>query len=445
MDVMSVARGLLGVVTVLGIAFLFSNNKRNIKLRPILGGLAILFVFAFLVLGSTWGIRGFEVIVAGVNGLMEYAGEGIDFLFGGLYTPESGITFVVAFNVLPHIIFFAGLIAVLYHLRIMPILTRYLGGGIQRLLGTSRPESLSAASNIFVGHTEAPLTIRPYLATMTGSELFAVMVGGLASVAGTMFASYIALGVPAHYVLAAMFMAAPAGIVIAKTFYPQTESFADLDRPAERDGADRPAERDGADRPAERDGADRPAEPDGVDRPAAPDEEEDRAANIVDAAANGAKRGLNLALTVGAILLTFVALVAVVNGVIGQVGGWFGADLSLQGIMGYALAPLAFALGVPWSESLQVGTFIGEKFILTEFVAYSSFAAVMDSLSPKTVTIVSFALCGFANLGSMGSLIGVLGNLIPDRRREVARMALRSVFAGMLASLLSASIAGMFV
>lgn len=410
MDVMSVARGLLGVVTVLGIAFLFSNNKRKVKPRPILGGLAILFVFAFLVLGSTWGRRAFQVVVDGVNGLMHYASKGIDFLFGGLYTEESGITFVVAFNVLPHIIFFAGLIAVLYHLRVMQILTRYLGGGIAKLLGTSRAESLSAASNIFVGHTEAPLTIRPYLAKMSSSELFAVMVGGLASVAGTMLASYIALGVPAHYVLAAMFMAAPAGIVIAKMFYPQTESLADIEQPVKHK-----------------------------------EEEEDRAANIVDAAASGATRGLRLALTVGAILLVFVALIAVVNGIIGHVGGWFGADLSLQRILGYLLAPLAFALGVPWSESLQVGSFIGEKFILTEFIAYTSFAEVKDTLSPKTVAIVSFALCGFANLGSMGSLIGVLGNLVPDRKKEVARLALRSVLAGMLASLLSASIAGMFV
>ncbi|WP_035768567.1 NupC/NupG family nucleoside CNT transporter [Arthrobacter castelli] len=455
MDVISVLRGILGIIVILGIAFLFSNNKKNIKLRPVLGGIGTLFVFAFLVLGTSVGQKVLSVVVDGVNALMEFASEGINFLFGGLYTEESGIGFVVAFNVLPYIIFFAGLMAVLYHLGAMQILTRYLGGAIAKLLGTSRTESLSAASNIFVGHTEAPLTVRPYLSRMTGSELFAVMVGGLASVAGTMLAAYIALGVPSRYIIAAMFMAAPSGIVMAKMFYPQTEQItgngdiADHATAAETYGAsnaqgDVEVEKVYTTDSGRRTETRSAVKADAVKSEGAEDDDE-RAANVVDAAASGAKRGLDLALTVGAILLTFVALIAVVNGVLGYVSGWFGVDLSLQQILGYVLAPLAFAMGVPWDEALTVGSFIGEKFILTEFIAYSSFVEVQDTLSPKTVAIVSFALCGFANLASMGSMMGVLGNLAPSRKHEIAKMALPAVFAGMLASMLSASIAGMFI
>ncbi|WP_022916608.1 NupC/NupG family nucleoside CNT transporter [Ruania albidiflava] len=408
MDLIGVLRGIGGVVAVLAIAFLFSKKKREIRVRPVLGGLGLLLLFAFLILGTKIGQRFFGIVVDGVTALMDHAAEGIDFLFGGLYTEESGITFVVAFNVLPHIIFFAGLIAVLYHLRVMQFLTKHLGGAIAWILGTSRAESLAAAGNIFVGHTEAPLIIRPYLSRLTTSEIFTVMTCGLASSAGTMLASYIALGVSPNFVLGAMFMAPAAGIVLAKVFHPETEEIQ------------------------------------GTDELTAAKEERD--ANVVDAAASGANRGLQLALTVGAILLTFVALIAVLNGAVGAVGGWFGLEnLTLQQILGYALAPLAFALGVPWSEATIAGSFFGEKFILTEFIAYTSFIEVKEQLSAKTVAIVSIALCGFANLGSMGSLMGVLSKLLPERGKEFARLALRSVFAGTLASMLSAAVVGMFV
>ncbi len=449
MDVMSVLRGLLGIVVVLGIAFLFSKDKRRIRLRPILTGLGLMFVFAFLVMGTGWGAAVLEAVSNGVSALMDFAREGIDFVFGGLYTEESGITFVVAFDVLPQIIFFASLIAVLYHLGIMQVVTRYIGGGIRRIMGTSRAESISAASNIFVGHTEAPLTVKPYLARMSRSELFTVMVGGLASVAGTMLAAYIALGIPAEYVLAAMFMAAPAGIVIAKTFYPEVEETSDaavLVSAARSDGttgaADAAEGASGEDAAEAAAGQEAASSGDGDAQPAEPEEE--REANLIDAAATGARTGLTLALTVGAILLAFVALIAVVNGAIAAVGGLFGVETSLQEILGFVLSPLAFALGVPWAEAVQAGSFIGEKFILTEFIAFTSLSEAAGALSAKTVAVVSFALCGFANLGSMGSLIGVLGSLAPGRKKEVARLALKSVFAGMLASMLSAAIVGMF-
>lgn len=466
MDVMSILRGLLGIIAVLGIAFLFSSDKRRIRLRPILTGLGLMFVFAFLVMGTGWGAAVLETVSNGVSALMGFAREGIDFVFGGLYTEESGITFVVAFDVLPQIIFFASLIAVLYHLGIMQVVTRYIGGGIRRVMGTSRAESISAASNIFVGHTEAPLTVKPYLARMSRSELFTVMVGGLASVAGTMLAAYIALGIPAEYVLAAMFMAAPAGIVVAKTFYPETGETSDAavlvstargaeaaepstQASAQSAGASQASAQGAdtlhADEPAETAQAAEPAESGEEAAPVpAAEPEEERAANLVDAAASGARTGLTLALTVGAILLAFVALIAVLNGAIAAVGGLFGVETSLQEILGYALSPLAFALGVPWSEAVQAGSFIGEKFILTEFIAFTSLSEAAGALSAKTVAISSFALCGFANLGSMGSLIGVLGSLAPGRKKEVARLALKSVFAGMLASMLSAAVIGMF-
>ncbi|GAA2088004.1 NupC/NupG family nucleoside CNT transporter [Brevibacterium salitolerans] len=449
MDVMSVLRGLLGIVVVLGIAFLFSKDKRRIRLRPILTGLGLMFVFAFLVMGTGWGAAVLEAVSNGVSALMGFAREGIDFVFGGLYTEESGITFVVAFDVLPQIIFFASLIAVLYHLGIMQVVTRYIGGGIRRIMGTSRAESISAASNIFVGHTEAPLTVKPYLARMSRSELFTVMVGGLASVAGTMLAAYIALGIPAEYVLAAMFMAAPAGIVIAKTFYPEVEETSDaavLVSAARSDGttgaADAAESASGEDAAEAAAGEETASSGDGDAQAVEPEEE--REANLIDAAATGARTGLTLALTVGAILLAFVALIAVVNGAIAAVGGLFGVETSLQEILGFVLSPLAFALGVPWAEAVQAGSFIGEKFILTEFIAFTSLSEAAGALSAKTVAVVSFALCGFANLGSMGSLIGVLGSLAPGRKKEVARLALKSVFAGMLASMLSAAIVGMF-
>ncbi|WP_344334548.1 NupC/NupG family nucleoside CNT transporter [Brevibacterium salitolerans] len=446
---MSVLRGLLGIVVVLGIAFLFSKDKRRIRLRPILTGLGLMFVFAFLVMGTGWGAAVLEAVSNGVSALMGFAREGIDFVFGGLYTEESGITFVVAFDVLPQIIFFASLIAVLYHLGIMQVVTRYIGGGIRRIMGTSRAESISAASNIFVGHTEAPLTVKPYLARMSRSELFTVMVGGLASVAGTMLAAYIALGIPAEYVLAAMFMAAPAGIVIAKTFYPEVEETSDaavLVSAARSDGttgaADAAESASGEDAAEAAAGEETASSGDGDAQAVEPEEE--REANLIDAAATGARTGLTLALTVGAILLAFVALIAVVNGAIAAVGGLFGVETSLQEILGFVLSPLAFALGVPWAEAVQAGSFIGEKFILTEFIAFTSLSEAAGALSAKTVAVVSFALCGFANLGSMGSLIGVLGSLAPGRKKEVARLALKSVFAGMLASMLSAAIVGMF-
>ncbi len=400
--------GIMGIIVVMGIAFAFSNNKKRVNFRTVLGGLAIQIFFAFIVLETSWGQNALKGLTEVVNAIINYSNEGITFLFGGLYTEESNIAFIFAFNVLPVVIFFSALISVLYYLKIMQFFIKILGGGLSKLLGTRKAESLSAAANIFVGQTEAPLVVRPFLSKMTESELFAVMTGGLASVAGSVLVGYSLLGVPLEYLLAASFMAAPAGLVMAKLFVPETD-----DSP----------------------------EPEAFEM-----EADSESANVIDAAANGASVGLQLALNIGAMLLAFIALVAMINGLLGLVGGWFGFDsLSLQLVLGYVFAPLAFAIGVPWSEAVTAGNFIGQKLVINEFVAYSAFAPEIGNLSDKTVAIISFALCGFANLSSLGILLGGLGNLAPDRRSDIARMGLRAVIAGALASLLSAAIAGMFV
>ena len=270
-----------------------------------------------------------------------------------------------------------------------------------------KAESVNAAANIFVGQTEAPLVIRPFLNKMTKSQLFAVMTGGLASVSGSVLIGYSLLGVPLEYLLAASFMAAPAGLIMAKLMIPETEVVDEADFKLERNS---------------------------------------EATNVIDAAATGASDGMKLAVNVGAMLLCFIALIALLNGILGGVMGWFGLDnVTLEGILGYVFSPLAFAIGVPWHEAVEAGSFIGQKLILNEFVAYSNFGPVIGEFSDKTGIIISFALCGFANLSSMGILIGGLGGMAPDKRSTIASLAVKSVIAGTLASLLSAAIAGMFL
>ncbi|MDN3449977.1 NupC/NupG family nucleoside CNT transporter [Planococcus sp. APC 3906] len=398
--------GIFGVFVVLGLAFLMSSARKSIKPRTILGGLAIQITFAFMVLQWELGRNALLWLSNKVQNVIDYAKEGINFVFGPA-ADAANFGFVFAFQVLTIIIFFSSLISVLYYLGIMQWFIKILGGALSKLLGTSKAESVSAAANIFVGQTEAPLVIRPFIANMTKSELFAVMTGGLASVAGSTLAGYALLGVPLEYLLAASFMAAPAGLIMAKIMMPETEEIVEKEFVMEKDQS---------------------------------------SVNVVDAAARGAADGLQLALNVGAMLLAFIALIALLNGMLGGIGSWFGADnLTIQGILGFVFAPLAFAIGVPWEEAVQAGSYIGQKLVLNEFVAYTAFAPEIANLSPKTVLVVSFALCGFANLSSLAILLGGLGALAPNRRPDIARLGMRAVAAGMLASLLSAAIAGMFV
>ncbi|MDM5334619.1 NupC/NupG family nucleoside CNT transporter [Ureibacillus composti] len=403
---MNILWGIFGILVVVLIAILFSMNRKAINWRTIFGGLAIQLAFAFVVLKWEFGREVLMRISEGIQNLINYANEGITFVFGPLADTEA-TGFVFAIHVLTVIIFFSALISVLYYLGIMQIVIRILGGALSKLLGTSKVESVNSAANIFVGQTEAPLVIRPFLEKMTKSELFAVMTGGLASVSGSVLVGYSLLGVPLEYLIAASFMAAPAGLVMAKLMLPETEKVDESNFRLDK-GSD--------------------------------------SANVIDAAARGAGDGLKLAVNVGAMLLAFIALIALLNGILSGIGSIFGFEhITLEGILGYVFSPLAFAIGVPWQEAVTAGSYIGQKLVLNEFVAYSNFGPDIPNLSDKTVMIISFALCGFANLSSMAILIGGLGSMAPNRRPIIAKMAVRAVFAGTLASLLSAAIAGMFI
>ena len=415
---MSLFMSLVGMAVLLGIALLLSDNRKAINLRTVGGAFAIQFIIGGFVLYVPWGrdlLAGFS---AGVQNVIDYGKDGTGFLFGSLVNfSVDGIGFIFAFQVLPTLIFFSALISVLYYVGVMQWVIKILGGGLQKALGTSRAESMSAAANIFVGQTEAPLVVRPFVPKMTQSELFAVMCGGLASVAGGVLAGYASMGVPLEYLVAASFMAAPGGLLFAKIIKPET------DAPDEELGADI----DGGD---------------------------DKPANVIDAAAGGASVGLQLALNVGAMLLAFIGLIALINGILGGVGGWFGMpELTLEILLGYIFSPLAFLIGVPWEEATLAGSFIGQKLVVNEFVAYLNFVpyvgeaaqvvpATGEVMSEKTTAIISFALCGFANLSSIAILLGGLGSLAPSRRSDIARMGIKAVLAGTLSNLMAATIAG---
>ncbi|WP_350607377.1 NupC/NupG family nucleoside CNT transporter [Pseudoalteromonas sp. MER144-MNA-CIBAN-0113] len=404
---MTTFMSLVGMMVLLGIAFAASTNRKAIKLRTV--GIAFLMqiVIGGFVLFFEAGKNVLASMSRAVSSVIGYANDGISFLFGPLASQDT-LGFIFAIQVLPVIVFFSALVAVLYHLGIMDWIIKILGGGLQKLLKTSRTESLSATANIFVGQTEAPLIVKPFIATMTKSELFAVMVGGLATVAGSVMAGYVIIGVDLKYLIAASFMAAPGGFLMAKMIVPETETpkddLADIDL-----GDDKPV-------------------------------------NVIDAAASGAANGMHLALNVGAMLLAFVALIALLNGLLGGIGGLFDyPTLTLQEILGYLFAPVAWLLGVPWNEAILAGSFIGQKLVVNEFVAYLDFINYRDTLSAHTQAIVTFALCGFANLSSIAILLGGLGGMAPSRRKDIARLGLRAVLAGSMANLMSAAIAGFFL
>ncbi|MEW5682902.1 MAG: NupC/NupG family nucleoside CNT transporter [Pseudomonadota bacterium] len=396
--------GLVGIAALLLVAYLASAKRSRINWRTVGGAFAIQLAIGAFVLYVPFGqdvLYNISQVVANVIG---YANAGIQFLFGDLGKFSQG--FIFAIHVLTIIIFFSSLIAVLYHVGIMTWVIRIIGGGLQKVLGTSRPESMSAAANIFVGQTEAPLIVRPFIPTMTRSELFAVMVGGLASVAGSVLAGYAGLGVELKYLIAASFMAAPGGFLMAKMILPETEQ---PKNELTEINTEKPH------------------------------------ANVIDAAAAGASSGMQLALNVGAMLLAFVGLIALVNGIVGGVGGWFGKDdLTLQLIFGYVFQPLAFILGVSWDEARMAGSFIGQKLVINEFVAYLDFVQVKEQLSAHTQVIVTIALCGFANFSSIAILLGGLGGMAPGRRADIAELGLKALLAATLANLMSAAIAGFF-
>lgn len=406
-------RGLMGIVLILAIAYLVSSNKKKINWRTVGGAFLIQMLMGALVLYSDTGRDVLEGISSAVGNIINYSAAGIAFLFGGLGTDAmyaNGVGFVFAIRVLPVIVFFSSLISVLYYLGIMDKIITFLGGALAKALGTSDPESLSATANIFVGQTEAPLVIRPFLPYMTRSELFAVMCGGLASVAGAVLVGYAGMGIELKYLIAASFMAAPGGLLMAKFIMPE------VDTPKN-------------------------------DIDAVGDEGKEKdAVNVIDAAAEGASKGMMLALNVGAMLMAFVALIALLNGLIGWVGSFVGyEDLTMEMILGFLLQPVAYMMGVPWSEAFHAGSLLGQKVVVNEFVAYINFIEIRDTLSPGTQAIITFALCGFANLSSIAILLGGLGTLAPSRRHEIAQMGMKAVFAATLANLMSATIAGVFI
>ncbi len=404
----------VGMAVLFLIAWVFSSNKRAINYRTIVSAFVIQVALGALALYVPLGREMLQGLASGIQSVISYGYEGVRFLFGNLAPNAKGDQgiggFVFAINVLAIIIFFASLISLLYYLKIMPLFINLIGGALQKCLGTSKAESMSAAANIFVAHTEAPLVIKPYLKSMSDSEIFAVMCVGMASVAGPVLAGYASMGIPLPYLIAASFMSAPGGLLFAKIIYPQNEAISSH-----------------------------------------ADVSVEKHVNAIEAIANGASTGLNLALHVGAMLLAFVGMLALINGLLGVVGGFLGMEhLSLGLILGTLLKPLAFMLGIPWSQAGIAGEIIGIKIALNEFVGYMQLLPYLGDnppliLSEKTKAIITFALCGFANLSSVAMLIGGLGSLVPKKKNLIIRLALKAVLVGTLSNFMSATIAGLFI
>lgn len=398
-------QGLLGIAAIFLIVILMSKHRSRIRWRILGAGLGLQVLTAFLVLKWGPGSAVLEAAANWVTGVIGYAEEGAAFVFGGLLSEQIG--FVFALSVLPVIIFLGALVGLLYYLRVIQWFIEIIGTAMKYVIGTSKIESVWASTVIVLGMSEAPLVIAPYLKKLTRSELFTCMTGGFASVAGSTLVGYSLLGAPLPYLLAAAVMNAPASLVIAKGLWPETET-SDLDASVR-------------------------------------DVKDTESVNAIDALARGALSGGKLAAIVGCLLIAFVGVIALLNGAIGGIGGWFGApDLSFDQIFGWIFAPVAWLLGVPWSEAATVGNFMGQKTVLNEFVAYSNFGpmAADGSLSPKTVLITTFALAGFANFGSIAIQIGAIGGLVPERRGEIAKNGLFALLAGSMANFLNAAIVG---
>jgi CNT family concentrative nucleoside transporter len=411
--------GLAGILVILLAAILLSTDRRSIRPRVVGAAFALQAGIAMLVLYVPAGRAMVARMAGGVAALLSYAQAGTDFIFGPIATPAIGGT-AFAISALPVIVFFAALVSILYHLRIMQFVIRWIGGAIEKVIGISKVESLCAAANIFVGQSESPLVIRPYLATLTPAQVFLVMTSGMAGVAGTILAAYASMGIRIDYLLAASFMSAPGGVLMAKLIMPDPRV------PPGDAVADR-------------------LEDDQVIIAAATHDEE-RPANIIMAAAQGAQTGVRLAVAVAAMVLAFVALVALANGLLGGVGNWFGiADLSFQRLLGYVFAPVMVLLNVPWNEAQVIGGLFGEKIILNEFVAYIHLGKVQGGLSPHTIAVITFALCGFANFSSIAIQMAVTGSLAPNQRPMLAVLGIRALLAGSLANLMSAALASLMI
>ena len=403
---MEIIVSLLGVAILLIIPYLLSEDRRLIDTRTVAGALLLQILIGALTLYSETGIAILNYCSAAVGSVLENAQGGIEFVFGEVGTLEFG--FIFAFQVLPIIVFFSSLVSLLYHIGLMGWVIKLVGGALGAILHTTKAESTSATANIFVGQTEAPLTIRPFLESMSHSELFSIMVGGLSTVAGSVLVGYSLLGVDMNFLIAASFMAAPGGILMAKLMIPEMagESKEEQDFKIEIE----------------------------------------KHTNAIEAAAVGATRGMQLAINVGAIVLAFVGLIALTNSLLEGLGNQFNIDnFSLEIILGYLFKPVAFMLGIPWSEAQLAGNLIGQKLVFNEFLAYATFTEEIENFDTKSQAIITFALCGFANFSSIGIILGGLGSMIPSRKSEIAQLGIKAVCAGFLANLMSAAIAGFFL
>jgi CNT family concentrative nucleoside transporter len=405
--------GVLGLLTMLGLAYLFSTNRRAIKLKLVAWGLGLQIAFAFLVFYWTFGQMLFYRAGNAVNHLLAYAFVGSEFVFGELGKQRSSIGFIFAFQVLPTIIFIASLFALLYYLGVMQVVIRAAAWVMQRVMGASGAESLNVAASIFMGQTEAPLTIRPFLPDLTQSELMTIMTSGMAHVSGGIMAAYIAFGVEARHLLTAVIMTAPGTLLISKMLVPETE------------------------------------EPKTMGVVHMENVEHD--SNFLAAIARGTGEGLGMAVNVGAMLVAFLALIALTNGMMGGIHNFLGGHgmnwfpSSLQQIFGWAFAPVAFIIGVPWHDCVQIGNLLGTRMVLNELVAFSFLGPMRGVLDPRSFTIATFALCGFANFSSIGMQIGGIGALAPNQKTQLAKFGIRAMLAGTMANLMSASIVGMFL
>jgi CNT family concentrative nucleoside transporter len=400
--------GILGIIVILGIAVAFSGNRKAINLRVVGAAFALQAVIATFVLYFDTGRAAIRGLSTGVLAVINYSRAGIDMVFGPLADTDV-IGFSFAINVLPIIIFFAALMSVMYHLRIMEWVVKLVGGALHKIIGTGAIESMNAAANIFVGQTEAPLVVRPYLRNLTEPQFFAVMVSGLASIAGTVLAGYVLMGAELKFLLAAAFMAAPGGLLMAKIIMPDEEAV-----------------------------------------PAGGHEklvmERSQHKNVILAAAAGTTDGLRLAANIGAMLVAFVALIALFNGLVGWAFSLVGIDgITMQLILGKIFQPLMYLLSVPWSEAEAVGALFGEKLILNEFVAFSHLNDYLAGMSPRAIAIATFSLCGFANLSSIAILLGGLGVLVPEKRELIGRFGMKCVLAASLSNLMSAALAGLLL
>lgn len=397
----------LGIVVLLAIAVLFSSNRRAINVRTVTGAFIIQASLAAFVLYVPAGEKALLAISNSLSGILNYSSEGINFLFGDLGRFKMG--FMFAFHVLPIIVFMSALFSVLYYLGIMQWVIRLVGTGIHKLLRTSPAESMAATANIFAGNTDIFVLMRPYAPKMTRSELFALMCGGVASIAGSVLVGYASMGIEIRYLVAASFMSAPGGLLMAKILYPETETENVADVSADMAAG------------------------------------EEKPINVVEAATNGASSGLQLAVNVGAMLLALIALIAMINGLLGWFFGLFQIEnITLQLIFSYIFAPVAWLLGVPGAEIFQVGNLLGQKLVLNEFVAYTSFIPLKSSLSEYSQIIVIMALAGFANLSAPAALIGVLGGIVPAQKSFIAKMGMKVILAGTLSNLMSAALTGLF-